>query len=1121
MSAKATSSLSPMSSVPRSQSILSRNSGWQARLPWIWDILYSCVLGILLSCLQHIFSVAHPHYIRLPATGEIESLSLLDVLGLLEASEPDSAGITDCNLKGSELHMTRGQLARRCYELSGGLSYLRSAIMSFSKALPLSGAQEAFICHVLATTYLVYIEKTTMNEEEFGIAVSLLRRAVTLISEDDPNRPSWLALLGDSLSNRHKRSGDIEDIHNAITFLQEAALLTPPDDPSKPHQLGNLASALTIRFDCLGNIDDMNNAIDALHEATDCPEASASSKAMLLNDLGVALQRRFQGIGNVEDIDDAVVTQRSAVQLMPKGDPKRHVLLLRLASALSCRFERLGNIRDMAEAAVTLAEAIHRLSSDSEHPEPIDSDSTESTAPGFLLDRAAGDEAASSQRLDGPPTSDEIRKSGHLTTGSPVEQAADAEFTGDRFHKGYQQSKDLSDLDQAIDHHRRAVILAPDGHPDKFRQLRGLGSVLAVRFQDSEDKLMDDINGSILAFSEAVHLLPDYRPDKTRMLYDLAHAYELRYIHNPTPADAFATLSNFRSAALLPAGRPLTRYQACQAWAKSALLQQLVDSACEGYNTMMDLIPLVVWLGKTIAERHKEITDIGKSVHLAVMIALECNMPEKALTWLEQGRSIVWHQQLSLRTPLEDLRRNNPSLADRFQCVTEALDQASTRRSTLASAVSWDDRDSLEQAEQAHRRLAAEWDEILLQVRTLPAFKDFLLPRSIDELRKGEKFGHIVVLTAAGPRCNAILLRQGSGQIEHKRLEEFSGFKAEKLRDEMRELLQASNVRARGSKPCFGLGWAGGFDKILSVLWEAVVKPVLQALKLEVSAALIHSRKRYLSGNGLQLPAPGKPLPRIIWCPTGPLSFLPIHAAGLYNQVNAGHKVADYAICSYTTTVTALLQDPPPSSSNFDSILAVSQPNTPNLAALPETEVEVQKIRDCNLPVRLEWLNGPEAAVDKVRARISQSNWVHLACHAIQHPTEPLESAFCLHDGSLELGDIIQQSHAHAELAFLSACQTSAGDQKLSDEAVHLAAGMQMAGYRSVVATMWSIKDADGPTIASYFYRRMFDGGRPDCARAAGALYDAVEQLREETRPGSGITDEWFLRWVPFIHLGM
>lgn len=36
------------------------------------------------------------------------------------------------------------------------------------------------------------------------------------------------------------------------------------------------------------------------------------------------------------------------------------------------------------------------------------------------------------------------------------------------------------------------------------------------------------------------------------------------------------------------------------------------------------------------------------------------------------------------------------------------------------------------------------------------------------------------------------------------------------------------------------------------------------------------------------------------------------------------------------------------------------------------------------------------------------------------------------------------------------------GDEKLSDEVVHLAAGISAAGYRGVVATMWSISDVYG-----------------------------------------------------------
>jgi len=72
---------------------------------------------------------------------------------------------------------------------------------------------------------------------------------------------------------------------------------------------------------------------------------------------------------------------------------------------------------------------------------------------------------------------------------------------------------------------------------------------------------------------------------------------------------------------------------------------------------------------------------------------------------------------------------------------------------------------------------------------------------------------------------------------------------------------------------------------------------------------------------------------------------------------------------------------------------------------------------------------------------------IHLACHATQNLESPLKSGFYLHDGCLELSEIMRQKFSVRELAFLSACQMSTGAEKLSEEAVHLAAGMLAAGY--------------------------------------------------------------------------
>jgi hypothetical protein len=73
----------------------------------------------------------------------------------------------------------------------------------------------------------------------------------------------------------------------------------------------------------------------------------------------------------------------------------------------------------------------------------------------------------------------------------------------------------------------------------------------------------------------------------------------------------------------------------------------------------------------------------------------------------------------------------------------------------------------------------------------------------------------------------------------------------------------------------------------LGWLWEAIALPVLPSL--------------------LAACAPGSPeRPRVWWCPTGPLTFLPLHAPGAHNS--DGDSVVDHLMSSYTLTLRLLLR---------------------------------------------------------------------------------------------------------------------------------------------------------------------------------------------------------------------
>jgi len=90
-----------------------------------------------------------------------------------------------------------------------------------------------------------------------------------------------------------------------------------------------------------------------------------------------------------------------------------------------------------------------------------------------------------------------------------------------------------------------------------------------------------------------------------------------------------------------------------------------------------------------------------------------------------------------------------------------------------------------------------------------------------------------------------------------------------------------------------------------------------------------------------------------------------------------------------------------------------------------------------------------------VLEKVPDTTILHLTCHGYQDFTNPLESGFVIQDSMLTVAKLMGLNLDKAFLAFLSACETAKGDKALTDQAIHLAAAMLFAGFKSVVATMW------------------------------------------------------------------
>jgi CHAT domain-containing protein len=103
----------------------------------------------------------------------------------------------------------------------------------------------------------------------------------------------------------------------------------------------------------------------------------------------------------------------------------------------------------------------------------------------------------------------------------------------------------------------------------------------------------------------------------------------------------------------------------------------------------------------------------------------------------------------------------------------------------------------------------------------------------------------------------------------------------------------------------------------------------------------------------------------------------------------------------------------------------------------------------------------------------------------------------------------------HAGLAYLSACDTTVTSAELADEAVHITAAFQLAGYRHVIGTLWPIDDDAARTIARDVYTHLTNHSTtaPDAASSANALHHATRRMRA-ARPAAPTL------WAAHLHAG-
>lgn len=813
-----------------------------------------------------------------------------------------------------------------------------------------------------------------------------------------------------------------------------------------------------------GRLSDLESAVTLFSAVLDHAH-NVDVRSAAVNGLGTALWSRYERFGNPGDLDTAIRLFREALAMYPdEHTPAIPSFHANLAGVLRLRWRRTGYEADLVASVAEVRAAVATTAAG----DPRRAWRLSNLADGLLaLSLRHDDSSALAEAVD------RLREA--VQTARPGDELAGmrsnlAEVLRLRYRST--GGRDRALLDEAVELGRAALAAAPR-HPLRPRFQANLALVLLDRF--TARRRPADLSEAADLAQKAVDTTPAAHPNRTERLLTLSGIRRMEAIRGrprgrmvelareaaaATPdghhlrsdtllnlgwALAFQAASGddaawdqarevFRRLATDPAVQVRARVTAAWQWANTALSRDRLAEARRAFDLAVTMLRRTAPRQVTHADRERQLASLSGLARDAAACALQAGEPVDALRLLEHGRGVLLSHALDARTELTGLR---PDLAERFVALRTALD----RPEGAGFSASADAGPELP-GENRHA-LAADWDALIDEIRAQPGFATFLRPPPVDDLIAATaRHGPVVVLNISGLRCDALLIG--------------GGIRVLPLRLTLDEVTQRA-LRFRAAV-------AERVDETLEWLRTEVTGPVLDALD----------------------PPPGS---RLWWVPTGPLTTLPLHAAG-----------ADRVVSSYAPTVRSLVTawQAPPAGPVSDP-LVVSMPTTPGLPPLPSVLAETATLP----PGRV--LTGEHAVRRAVLDALPYHSWAHFACHAVSAADGSADGHLVLQD-QLTVADIARLRLDDAAIAYLSACDTGVPHENLDDEALHVAGAFHIAGFRHVIGTLWSIKDSIAAEVAAGFYARL------DTADdAATALHETLRELREVHEPGL---------WAPYIHVG-
>ncbi|MFD0663634.1 CHAT domain-containing tetratricopeptide repeat protein [Thermocatellispora tengchongensis] len=892
------------------------------------------------------------------------------------------------------------------------------------------------------------------GDDDLTAAVEAGWRALRL-EPDGPLRPSRLSNLSRALRMRYGRTGADEDLDQALATAEEAVAASAGDVVNLDGYLSNLAIAQLDHYGRTGTAADLDTALRTARRAVSAtpgghPARRAGRLANLANTLLAAARSR-----GAADLGEAVEVSRLALDSTPEGHPDRIMHLLNLAGALRAAYDATGSLAELLEAG-ELAEQADALVPGGHPLRGIASYTLGAVAQTLAVRGGAAhgreQAAAHAQRaVTALRAAVAAFPPGHRMRPAALDGLANA------LQILSWLTADPAALTEAVETGRAALRETPVGDPARPGRLCNLS--IAARSLHESTWLPEAVHEAARLAGEAVAATAADEPEHAVAQFLLGEALYGGRPDLRDPAGFEDVLDAYRRASAVPTGAPVVRAHAAAAWGRLAAVLGDHREALRGLTTAVELLELVVPAAMGLPDQEHRLAgfpDFTGVASDAAACALALGGAGLALELLERGRGLLIGHALDTRVDLAALERRAPELAARFGELCRSLDRARATAPDLPTGRLL--APAVRSATVAGLRARyEELTRLLAEIRRIRGFGRFMDRPDVEELKAAAAGGAVIVINVSDFGSHALIVTPRA--VTATPLEDLH---PAAVRGKVRLFSEA----LREGRP--GTADEDTIHDVLEWLWDTIAQTVLKRLREH------------------------GPIRRVWWSATGPLALLPLHAAGRRGEPG----VLDEVVSSYTPTLSALARVPaPPAGDGPPRGLVVSMPRTPRHRPLPGAAAAPGLMRSV-CPGATDELTGPAATREAVLNALPGHRYVHLACHAYTDPARPSRSRLVLHDHArapLTVADVLGL-HAGGELAFLSACGTARTGAELADEGIHLVSAFQLAGYRHVVGTLWTVADRHTVRVDSHVYRALRESGDP--GRVPLALHEAVLEQR-------------------------